>query len=91
MNNSVNIKRKISEIFKAKFNVDIDYKNEKLMQTELFSNDFRMPPRDLIYLLIEIEKEYGIAIPQEAIAEGRFNTINNIAKIIDEQLVLKKV
>ncbi len=50
------------------------------------NNKFRLKPRDLVYLLRDIEEGFNIAIPQDDIAEGRFSSFNSICALIRNQL-----
>jgi len=77
-------------IFKQRFKMDMEGFSEEALDKELLGNEFKMQPRDLIYLFFDIEKEFGIVIPQVDIAEGRFNTFNNIAMIIADCLQSKE-
>ena len=46
----------------------------------------RLQARDLLYIFFEVEKEFGIKIPEEAIVDGEFDSFNGIVKIIINQL-----
>jgi acyl carrier protein len=51
--------------------------------------EWGLAPRDLLYLFFDIENEFGISIPEEAIEKGKFDTINNIAGIISLKIEKK--
>ena len=79
---------KLKSIFKERFDMDI---NIELMDKNLLGCDFGLAPRDLLYLLDDIEKEFDFQIPQEDIAQNKFNSLYNIIKIIEEnQFAYKK-
>ena len=84
------IATELKGIFKQRFEMDLGDYNEEALDKELLGYEFNMQPRDLLYLFFDIEKEFGITIPQEDIAEGRFNTFNNIAVIIADCLQSKE-
>lgn len=77
--------QKLKRIFKEIVDLDFDNMNESYLNKHLLSQCFDLKPRDLVYLLYAIEKEFGITIPQEAIAKGKFSSFNNIYSIITSQ------
>lgn len=77
--------QKLKRIFKDIVKLDFDNMSESHLDKHLLSQCFDLRPRDLVYLLYAIEKEFGITIPQEAIAEGKFSSFNNIYSIITSQ------
>lgn len=81
------IVKKLNDIFITRLNMDFDSMKEELKQKHLFSTDLRLKPRDLIYIIFDIEREFNITIPQEDIANGRFSTFENLQCIIAEQLI----
>jgi len=80
---------RLKGIFKNRFEMDLDKCDDEALGKNLLGNEFGMKPRDLIYLFFDIEKEFNITIPQEDIAEGRFNSFNNMIGIIRNQLMAK--
>ena len=62
------MEKKIKEMIKATLNVNID----------------NMMPYQMLVFFTRIEKEFGIRIPDEYIADGKFNSYNDISKIILE-------
>jgi len=77
--------QKLKRIFKEIVDLDFDNMNESYLNKHLLSQCFDLKPRDLVYLFYAIEKEFGITIPQEAIAKGKFSSFNNIYSIITSQ------
>ncbi|MRN55833.1 hypothetical protein [Paenibacillus monticola] len=76
----------VDEILKNKLQLDSDsWGNDKFNQSFM---DVRvnMRARHLLTLYFEIEKSFGVSIPEEDIVTGRFKTINNIAVIIRNEL-----
>ncbi|GEP64320.1 hypothetical protein CBE01nite_20880 [Clostridium beijerinckii] len=95
MNNfseNIDINIKLNEIFKDRFNIDLF--NDELninIDDNLLGSKFRLAARNLYYLLCDIEKEFDITISEEDIDNIKFNTINNIIKIINKELQQKAV
>jgi len=79
----------LKNIFTQRFNIDVEQQEGTLLDKHLLGGDIRLNARDLIYLYFDIEKEFGITLPEEDIAEGKFNTFNNIVEIIYNQLQKK--
>jgi len=73
----------LADLIKKRFNMDFDINDESLVNKKLLGNEIGMKPRDLLYLFCDIENEFGIQIPQEAIITGKFDTLANIVEIID--------
>jgi peptide maturation system acyl carrier-related protein len=89
MDNSVKfeeIRNRLSKIFKTRFNLDLDSSDESLRDKPLLGAEIRLAPRDLLYLFLDIEKEFTITIPEQEVVAGKFNSINNIIAIISSQL-----
>lgn len=49
---------------------------------DLFGKPYYLKPRDMVYLFIEIQKNYNIKIPEEIIISKKFSTVDEISKII---------
>ncbi|MCX7745303.1 MAG: peptide maturation system acyl carrier-related protein [Clostridia bacterium] len=81
---------KLKSIFFNRFEMNLSKCSQEDFDRALLGSFFNLAPRDLIYLFFDIEKEFNINIPQDEIVEGRFNTINNIADMIDKQLSIKE-
>lgn len=80
----------LKNVFKQRFDIDVEQKEGTLFDKHLLGMDIGLEARDLVYLYFDIEREFGIAIPEEDIAGGKFNTFNNIAEIIYDQLQKKE-
>ncbi|MCX7921763.1 MAG: peptide maturation system acyl carrier-related protein [Clostridia bacterium] len=76
------VNSKLKDVFKNRFDLDIAALGEEALDRELLGAEIRFAPRDLLYLFFDIEKNFDITIPQEAIISGKFNTFNNIVEII---------
>ncbi len=80
------IEKRLDKILKNRFGLEMNSIKEALRDKKLLGQEFGMLPRDLLYLFFDIETEFLIRIPQEAVACGEFNTYNNICKIIYNEL-----
>jgi peptide maturation system acyl carrier-related protein len=83
------IEERLKNIFKSRFDKDMDKYNESILDKELLGFDIGMKPRDLLYLFFDIEKEFDIKIPEKDIVEKKFNSFNNITAVIREQIRFK--
>ena len=79
----------LKNIFTQRYNIDMEQQEGTLLDKHLLGIDIGLQARDLIYLYFDIEREFGIAIPEEDIAGDKFNTFNNIVEIIQNQLQKK--
>lgn len=84
-----NIKISLMNIFKGKFNMDLSGYSADALNKSLLGSMFGMMSAYLLYLFFDIEKEFGITIPEEDIVAGKFSTFNNIVEIITSQLEKK--
>ena len=78
------MEKKIKEMIKATLNVNIDNMTEEEKDYPLLSKRFDVMPYQMLVFFTRIEKEFGIRIPDEYIADGKFNSYNDIFKIILE-------
>ena len=84
------IYQKLSKIFKERFCLDILENWEEIQNEHLLGVKIGLEATELIYLYYDIEKEFGIIIPEEHIVNGKFITIDNIAHMIQAQLMEKE-
>lgn len=93
MNTHVNksyIIKELGNILNKLFDLDITAIGEGYENEHLLGMKIRLVSSDLVYILLETERLFKIRIPQEEIVAGRFDTVNNIADIIDRQLEIKQ-
>ena len=81
---SSEIQDKLIEIFKHRTEIDF-LQNKHIQDLKLLGNDLRVPPRELVLILFDIEKEFDIQIPKDIVIEGRFDTYANVERIVMEQ------
>ena len=89
MNNIINneeIYEKLRNIFSNRFEMDLEAIAKENFDKHLLGSEFRLAPRDLIYIYIDIEKDFNISIPEEDVATGGLSTINNTIKMVYRQL-----
>lgn len=84
------INQKLEKIMEYRFEINMRNFDENSREKELLGDVFRLEARDMIYLFFDIEKEFGITIPEEDIVNGKFATLNSISGIINEQLKMKE-
>ena len=82
------MKEKIKEMIKPTLNVNIDNMTEDEKDYPLLSKKFDVMPYQMLVFFTRVEKEFGIRIPEESIVDGKFNSYNDISKIILD-LVIK--
>lgn len=79
-----NINTELLVILREKFDVDYTGKWEEIKDLNLLGYELCIEPREMVYLLYEIESRFNIKIPEEYIINGSFNTLSNISAIIME-------
>jgi peptide maturation system acyl carrier-related protein len=92
MDNSVrleDIRNRLNNIFKTRFNLDLVNSGESIPGGHLLGKEVRLAPRDLVYLFLDIEKEFAITIPEQEVVAGKFSSFNNIIEIISSRLGCK--
>lgn len=72
---------------------DVRFKILKITSKDIMENDINMlgkpyyiEPRNLVYLYLDIQQDYGIKIAEEYLKNQQFATINGIASIIMRNL-----
>ena len=72
---------------------DIRFKILKITSKDIMENDVNMlgkpyyiKQRNLVYLFLDIQQDYGIKIAEEYLKNQQFATINGIASIIMRNL-----
>lgn len=77
----------ISQI-NSMFDRKLDF-SEEIIKENILGNQICLNAEDLTYLFFALEKKYNIKIDQETVVEGLFNTIENIAQVIEEALAVR--
>lgn len=80
---------KMVNIIKGRYNLDFSSNWDDMQNEHLLGSKIRLGASELLYLYVDIEKEFGIEIPEEHIVSGSFGTLRSIVKMIDAQLTAK--
>ena len=77
------IEEKVKDILKKYRNLEQkkDWKNQKLL-----GNDLKFSARDLINVYVELEKEFDIHFKEKDIVAGKFDTFDDIIKLINKEI-----
>ncbi len=70
---------RLINLFNKMFNKNID---KSMLNEHYFSNILGISPRELVYYFLEIEREFGVQIPENYIADGSFCTMDKTADIL---------
>ncbi len=54
--------------------------------TPLLGGDLDLDSLDVLLLVVSVEKEFGIKIPNEAVGQHAFENITTLARFIEDQL-----
>lgn len=73
---------KLKKIFYERYEVNIDNNWHQVKDYPLLGYKMGIGPGELLYLYFDIENEFNIKIPEEAIINGGFNTLDSILNII---------
>ncbi len=76
------IKNKILSIMKDKLSFKFNEKADQIELQNFFSKHFNLAPFELAYLLMEIEKEFHISIPETYLIDPGVKTIDSFTKYI---------
>ena len=77
-----NIQNDVFAIIKDKLKIDLNGKESDLSEKNIFSNEINVTPINLIYLMVLIEKKYGIRFTEEDFDSSDFYTIKGMSSII---------
>lgn len=77
---------RLKGILKNRFELDMDAKEEQALSLDFLGAAWGLSARDLLYLYFDVEKEFGISIPEEDVAAGNFSSFDNIMGIIRRQI-----
>jgi len=81
-NEKQNIMDAITNILTSKLKVNPDLINEENYDNALTGKVFGLRSLDLMYLFLEIEKQFNVRIDTSKILNYEFNTINGITELI---------
>ncbi|MBK1810691.1 hypothetical protein JHL18_08580 [Clostridium sp. YIM B02505] len=73
---------KLSEVIEKRFDFPVKEISPSWEKELILGSKFGFTPRELIYLYFEVQREFGLKIPQENILDGSFKTLEGIAESI---------
>lgn len=76
------MEEKLKDLIDKTLSVDIDRLTEEERNYPLLSRRFNVMPYQMLVLFTRIEEKFDIRIPDEDIADGKFNSYNDIVNII---------
>lgn len=79
------MEEKLRLIFLKRTNVDFMQRKD-LRNVALLGGVISLSERELVYILLDIQKDFNITIPKEYILHNNFSTYNSIENIVREQL-----
>ena len=82
--NRYEIEEKMSSIFMKRFSMSF-LSNPEMKEMKLLGKS-GIPARELLHVYFDVKRDFGISIPEEDVAEGRFDTYTHIVDIIAKQL-----
>ena len=78
------IEKKLADVFIQRFSINF-LGNPEMKTMKLLSKD-GIPACELLHVYFDVKKTFGISIPEDAVAAGRFDTFAHIVDVIWEQL-----
>ena len=75
-------KDKINDIYRLRTGIDFE-KNPDLQSEKLMGIKLNVPVRALVLLLLDIERETGIKIPEEEVLNNKFDSYIHILQIVE--------
>ena len=78
------IEEKLADIFVQRFSKHILDHPE--MQDAKLLGKGGIPARELLHVYVDVQNTFGISIPEDDIAAGRFDTFTHIVDIIAENV-----
>jgi acyl carrier protein len=76
------IKNEIISIMKNKLCFEFNEKMDEIEHQNFFSKHFNLAPFELAYLLMEVEKDFNISIPEAYLIDPGVKTIGHFTKYI---------
>jgi acyl carrier protein len=82
LNSHKAIFEKLEKLFLNRFNLDLKTVDERDFDKHLLGDEFGFAARDLVYIYQDIQKEFGISIPDEEVANEGLSSINKIEEML---------
>lgn len=80
----VSISHKVIEILKNKLYIPDNLLTEDNWSKPLTGNPLNLSSVDMVYFILELEKEYNIRIASEHLSDYRFSTVNRVVELLQE-------
>lgn len=74
---------KIYKIFLNRAGIDFK-RHPELVNQKLFGKSINIPPRELLQIYMDLKKELNVKFDENEIIHKRFDTFDNIVKLIEE-------
>lgn len=81
----IEIENKLFQIFKKRTKIDFEAHKE-LQNKNVFDVEINLQPRELVYILYDIEKEFNIKVPDHYLINKKFCSFEMIEKIVKKEL-----
>lgn len=78
----VSVKVKLAEIIHRRFGITPQEWSEERMDCAFIGPEWQFTARDLVYLYVDVEREFDLSIPAEEVAKGNFNSFRHVERII---------
>lgn len=75
------IEEKLVEIFKKRSGIDFST-YQWLKDKSVFGREINLPPREMVYILSDVERRFCVRIPDRYLVNKKFNSFNAIYQII---------
>lgn len=69
-------------IFRKRAGIDFACHPEQ-KKLPLFGAEIAIPARELVYIYFDLEREFGISIPRDAVAQGRFQSYEEVLALCE--------
>ncbi len=83
------IRQRIADVLAGKFGISEEQLAADCWDAPLTGSVFRFSAVDLTYLFLELEKAFSVRIGRELLEGYGFSTLNNIAAILENFLLMK--
>ncbi len=82
----MSVYERLRKVFLQRTELDLDNVIDPYNNLSLHDPLFNFSASDMLYIFFDVEKEFGITIPEEAIEKNEIFTINGLIKTITEQM-----
>jgi len=86
---NTSVEQLVFTVLKDKLNIDENLLGEKYWNIPLTCEPFNCSSVNMVYLLLEIEKKFGVRIHEKYLQEYGFSTLGKIIHIVKECIVCR--